>query len=119
MLAKRGVAINQDKGSKIAKMNTKIQDYIRAHAKSEELLLPDSAFVVFESEKARNLIVQSNNFMTIGNERVPFDLAPQPTDIIWENRVKEPRLQKLILGSIALFLLFAADVIVTFAFNDA
>ena len=48
-----------------------------------------------------------------------FARAPQPTDIIWENRVKEPRLQKLIFGSVALFILFTFDLLATFSFNDA
>jgi hypothetical protein len=57
--------------------------------------------------------------MMIGKEKVLFAKAPQPTDIIWENRIKEPRLKKLIFGSIALSILFFLNLLATFSFNDA
>ena len=81
--------------------------------------MPDSAFVIFESEKARNIILKPKNFMQIANEKIEFQRAPEPTDIIWENRAKESRLFKYVIGIVALFLLFSADLYATFAFNDS
>jgi len=57
--------------------------------------------------------------LRIADEKLVFTKCPEPTDIIWENRGKEPKLQKLIFGSIALFILLAFDFFATFFFNDA
>jgi len=92
LLAKRGFAIHEDEPEKVARINAKIEGYLRVNATDKKYLLPDSAFVVFESEKTRRIIMKPRNAMTIGKEKVIFSRAPQPTDIIWENSVKEPRL---------------------------
>ena len=104
---------------RIAKINSKIEGYLRTHANDNRFFIPDSAFVVFESDKARRIMMKPRNSMMIGKEKVLFAKAPQPTDIIWENRIKEPRFQKLIFGSIALFILFSLNLLATFSFNDA
>lgn len=119
LLARRGSAILEDETERVAKLNSKIEGYLRLHSKDNKLLTPDSAFVVFENEKTRRIIMKPKNCMTVGGEKVVFTEPPQPSDIIWENRVKEPRLRKLLIGSVVLCVLFTLDFLATFAFNDA
>ena len=82
-------------------------------------MLPDSAFVIFETEEARKLVLNDKNFLKIAGKKLKFTQCPEPTDIIWENRVKEPRFLKFILGSVALLILFSLDLYSTFTLNDA
>ena len=87
MLRKRGVCIKNNDWEGLKKMDVKIQD--EKNKSFQDLMTPVSVFITFESEEGYNraLAIKNQNMSINWNgQRVAFDPAPEPTDIIWENR---------------------------------
>ena len=85
----------------------------------EDLRTPLSVIIAFESEEGYNRALAINdNHMDIEwlGLKVGFDAAPEPTDIIWENRqfTHGMRIQKLIVTVLVTLLLLGLSLWIIF-----
>ena len=124
-LRDRGDAIKYQQWDKLNELNKKLTQEI--HDKMDKLITPKCAFVSIESETYYNYLsdVETVNEatgqmekgkITLAGKRSKVQEAPEPTNVIWENRdfQKEARVLKLLLVIVAvcvvLFLTFMVTV---------
>ena len=120
MLRTRGDHIKFQQWDKLNVLNKEITRKLREPEMMESLLIPKCAFVSIESETAYNVICsQSSIKFDFKNDikiSAKINEAPEPTNVIWENRDfdKSIRYTRLILVItavlIVLFLTFLATV---------
>ena len=90
-LRRRGTLIKYQKWAELNQLNRELTE--KLHAPNEEgsgtelqnVVTPKCAFVSFESEEAYNIMADQSE-MVIGGETSKVTEAPEPTNVIWENR---------------------------------
>ena len=128
-LRKRGEHIKFQRWDKLNEINAKITSELRQPGKIEECIMPKSAFVSIENELAYNVIATRDSIeidLKNGQPKQTLKVAeaPEPTNVIWENRdlSKTIRYARLILVITAvlvvLFLTFLATVKAKAMTND-
>lgn len=73
---------------------------------------PKSVFVTLNSKEAYNAILEAEDPLVIKGEKVKFERAPEPSDIIWQNRCfdDKERMKRAMMAFVFAF------VIVVFVF---
>jgi Cytosolic domain of 10TM putative phosphate transporter len=99
-LVKRGLCIKNADWEGLKKADAQVQQALQDNF--EALRTPVSVFVTFESEEGYNraLAIKEHNLKIDWMGRpLLFDPAPEPTDIIWENRelTNSQRLVRLLI----------------------
>lgn len=115
-LRQRGEWIKMQEWGKLNETNRELTENI--HAKMDDVITPKCAFVSIESEEAYNILSASGDKgkINICGYDSKVAEAPEPTNVIWENRDfdKSVRWTRLIMVIIAvcfvLFLTFMATV---------
>jgi hypothetical protein len=87
-----------------------IHEHIRANF--QNLRTPVSVFIAFESEEGYNraLAIKENGMQVLWmGEKLSFEAAPEPNDIIWENRqiTRRQRLWNTVITVVNTLLLLA------------
>lgn len=119
MLRKRGDHIKFQQWDKLNEINAKITSELRKDGVMDTVITPKCAFVSIESELAYNVIATRDSIVLDlkngqGVKTLKVAEAPEPTNVIWENRdlVKSIRYARLMLVIIAvlvvLFMTFLA-----------
>jgi len=127
-LRARGDHIKFQQWDKLNVLNKEITTKLHEPGIMESLLIPKCAFVSIESETAYNIICSQSSieFDFKNNQKLSAKIteAPEPTNVIWENRDfdKSIRYSRLILVItvvlIVLFLTFLATVEAKAMTND-
>ena len=124
LLKKRGMFIKAEKYDDMRKINTQIDELNSKNLAKYNR--PVTAFLTFENEeglnrcKAYTQVVESDDSFkhmeTILGEKVNFEDAAEPTDIIWENRrfTAVQRLQRTIIVTVCVLLLLLSSFSVIF-----
>jgi len=110
LLQKRGDAIKDVKWMDVKMIDMVINEHIKQNF--ENLRTPVSVFIAFESEEGYNraLAIKENGMEVFWKgEKLSFEAAPEPTDIIWENRqiTRRQRLWNLVITVINTLILLA------------
>ena len=121
----RGDHIKYQQWDKLNELNRVITERIHAdnHKELNEIIIPKCAFVSIEDEKSYNALADQSEIVIAG-ETSKVSEAPEPTNVIWENRDfdKNIRYTNLIYVIIAvvfvLFLTFLATVKAKSMTND-
>lgn len=112
MLKVRGAAIKAADWDKVKQVNTEIDDY--KNANYEKLVTPITCIITMETEEGyqRALVIDTKK-IPIYSEVADTVEAPEPSDIIWENRRIHPntRLFRSIVTTIVVFILFAGSFV--------
>ena len=131
ILAERGEALKERDWDGVAKAEAKIEELKRTNLK--QLTYPTSAFITFKSEEGCFKAIRFNKLCSampsfsqfyrlpqfLQDHRVDFEGAPEPSDIIWENRKLSSRRtgKKTVAYSIILLAVLASFVIIFYGIN--
>lgn len=108
-LVTRGDYIKYQQWDKLNTLNREMTRKI--HENMEEYITPVCAFVSIESEEAYNHIVGSGKLNILGKESTIKE-APEPTNIIWENR----DMSKMVRAARFIMVIIAVGVVLALTF---
>lgn len=83
LLIKRGAAIKANDQVIIDSLNSQIRTLVRKGQENGSLLIPVKAYITFETERAYNLMQDSE--VNLCGRLTNFQATDEPTNIIWEN----------------------------------
>ena len=115
LLKKRGKLISKMKFAKVEKINAKINDYAK---KWQITSRPLEAFITFNTEEDHSAALKlgEEGFEIYGKHRVTFSQAPEPTDIIWENRTAKNTDERIAMRRTIVFFSMCCIILVIFWF---